>query len=277
MMSRMATCMVMAAVVVSAASSQCVAAKVTPPATPPIARVVDIFVNSVNENDGELVANATVTLDIVGRTVTRLVEIPITVGGSPGTDDVCPILNLAVGPLDLDLLGLVVELDDCANGPVLVDIMAVAGDGQLLGNLLCAVAGLLDDGQGLSDILSELTGAELALFTNTIKGVLNGVFDSVVMSGVAAQQTDSKGNNAGGRGRRCDILNLELNALQLDLLGLQVETSDICLDVYAERGSGKLLGNLLCDLVKALDKRGSLADQLKKIAAIKKLLDLRGL
>jgi hypothetical protein len=52
----------------------------------------------------------------------------------------CSVLSLAVGPLDLNLLGLVVELDDCANGPVTVDITAIPGGG-LLGDLLCSLAG----------------------------------------------------------------------------------------------------------------------------------------
>ena len=52
----------------------------------------------------------------------------------------CSVLSLAVGPLDLNLLGLVVELDDCNNGPVTVDITAIPGGG-LLGDLLCSLAG----------------------------------------------------------------------------------------------------------------------------------------
>lgn len=51
----------------------------------------------------------------------------------------CSILNLDLGPLNLDLLGLVIDL-----APVSLDITAVPGAGNLLGNLLCAVAGLLD-------------------------------------------------------------------------------------------------------------------------------------
>jgi hypothetical protein len=51
----------------------------------------------------------------------------------------CKILTLDLGPLDLDVLGLVIELS-----PVELDITAVPGPGNLLGNLLCAVAGLLD-------------------------------------------------------------------------------------------------------------------------------------
>jgi hypothetical protein len=57
----------------------------------------------------------------------------------------CPILHLTLGPLDLDLLGLQVHLDR-----VVLNIDAQPGAGNLLGNLLCAVAGLLDGGlQGL--------------------------------------------------------------------------------------------------------------------------------
>jgi hypothetical protein len=51
----------------------------------------------------------------------------------------CRILFLELGPIFLDLLGLEVTLDQ-----VVLDITAVPGPGNLLGNLLCAVAGLLD-------------------------------------------------------------------------------------------------------------------------------------
>jgi len=54
------------------------------------------------------------------------------------------ILHLSVGPLNLDVLGLVVNLDNCHDGPVTVDINAVSGPGNLLGNLLGRVAHLAD-------------------------------------------------------------------------------------------------------------------------------------
>jgi hypothetical protein len=50
----------------------------------------------------------------------------------------CDILNLDLGPLHLDLLGLVVDL-----APVHLDITGLTGDGKLVGNLLCAITGLL--------------------------------------------------------------------------------------------------------------------------------------
>ena len=68
----------------------------------------------------------------------------------------CDILNLVLGPLDLDLLGLKVHLDR-----VVLNIIAASGAGNLLGNLLCAVAGLLDTNGVLtqiSQILNSILG-----------------------------------------------------------------------------------------------------------------------
>lgn len=74
----------------------------------------------------------------------------------------CDILNLVLGPLDLDVLGLEISLQR-----VVLDIVAVPGAGNLLGNLLCAVAGLLDDGP-----LAGLLG-QLQTLLNQILGLLN--------------------------------------------------------------------------------------------------------
>ena len=74
----------------------------------------------------------------------------------------CDVLNLVLGPLDLNVLGLEVHLQR-----VVLDIVAVAGAGQLLGNLLCAVAGLLDGGP-----LAGLLG-QLSTLLNQILAALN--------------------------------------------------------------------------------------------------------
>jgi hypothetical protein len=70
----------------------------------------------------------------------------------------CDILKLRLGPLHLDLLGLQIDLNR-----LVLDIVAQSGAGQLLGNLLCAVAGLLDGGLGgvlgrLTDLLNRILG-----------------------------------------------------------------------------------------------------------------------
>jgi len=63
----------------------------------------------------------------------------------------CDVLNLVLGPLHLDLLGLVVDLNQ-----VLLDITGQPGPGNLVGNLLCAITGLLDRAGTLSIIANLL-------------------------------------------------------------------------------------------------------------------------
>ena len=96
-----------------------------------------------------LTGTLTDTLGNVIGTVSQRLVLPITnITGS------CDILNLVLGPLDLNLLGLEVHLDQ-----VVLDIVAQAGAGNLLGNLLCAVAGLLDNGgplQGIARLLNQI-------------------------------------------------------------------------------------------------------------------------
>lgn len=70
----------------------------------------------------------------------------------------CDILNLVLGPLDLNLLGLEVHLNR-----VVLDIVATPGPGNLLGNLLCAVAGLLDNTGVLTEIRQILSAILAAL------------------------------------------------------------------------------------------------------------------
>ncbi|WP_433085659.1 hypothetical protein ACQP1P_11170 [Dactylosporangium sp. CA-052675] len=69
----------------------------------------------------------------------------------------CQVLDLNLAPLDLDLLGLTVHLDR-----VHLNITAVPGAGNLLGNLICGVAGLLD-GVGVFARIALLLNQILAL------------------------------------------------------------------------------------------------------------------
>jgi len=68
----------------------------------------------------------------------------------------CQILHLDIGPIFLDLLGLQVDLSR-----IILDITAVAGAGNLLGNLLCGLVGILDPQQNLAN-------ADLAKFLNDV-------------------------------------------------------------------------------------------------------------
>ncbi|MBY8875409.1 hypothetical protein K7640_26590 [Micromonospora sp. PLK6-60] len=106
----------------------------------------------VNQN-GQLAAIGTLTGTLTNSagaslgTVTELITVPVA-----AINGTCDILNLDLGPLDLNLLGLRVQLNE-----INLDITAVQGAGNLLGNLLCAVAGLLDGPTGgLGGVLNGL-------------------------------------------------------------------------------------------------------------------------
>lgn len=91
--------------------------------------------------NGQLVAVTTVTGTLTDSLGVKLGDITKTVRRTVGIDADCEILHLDLGPLDLNLLGLRVQLSR-----IILDITAEPGPGNLLGNLLCAIAHLLDPG-----------------------------------------------------------------------------------------------------------------------------------
>jgi len=250
--------------VLSAAAAS-VAAQVAPavPVKPTIQSVVQLTgftINNVTAQAGQLVANATATLNIAGQTVTQAVAIPLNLTSSPNTaDPTCPILHLSLGPVNLNLLGLNVNLDNCNNGPVTVDITADP-NGGLLGSLLCHVANLLNDGSPLGGVLGGLTGAQTGTLTTGLTDLLNGVLGGLLGGaggGAAAATGGTASAAATPSANTTDILNLHLDPLHVNLLGLHVDTSAICLDVSATAGPGNLLGNLLTSLSNLLNNRGN--------------------
>lgn len=105
-------------------------------------------VPTFTHNNGKAVAHMVFTkFKSNAGTVTRLphavrATAPVTKAAHASTAAAassCRILNLVLGPLHLNLLGLVVNLNR-----VHLQITAVGGPGNLLGNLLCAVANLLN-------------------------------------------------------------------------------------------------------------------------------------
>lgn len=101
---------------------------------------------------GLVTGAVTSTTGVVTQIVPQTVTTAVTGATTTGT---CQILSLQLGPLHLDLLGLVVDLNQ-----VNLNITAQSGPGNLLGNLLCAVANLLNGGNlgGLATLLNSLLG-----------------------------------------------------------------------------------------------------------------------
>jgi hypothetical protein len=95
----------------------------------------------------------------------RTVRIPVSIATPTGARAAatCQILDLVLAPIDLNLLGLKVHLDR-----VHLNITAESGPGNLLGNLLCSITGLLDQ--------NPVTGAQqLTQLLNVILAILNQI------------------------------------------------------------------------------------------------------
>jgi hypothetical protein len=110
---------------------------------------------------GVVTAVGTFTGTVDGQPVTSAASAPVTtidgtsLGGNAAAAAAaadCSILNLTLGPLHLDLLGLVVDLNQ-----VNLQITGQQGPGDLLGNLLCGVAGLLDNTPANGGVLQQIT------------------------------------------------------------------------------------------------------------------------
>jgi hypothetical protein len=128
----------------------------TPPATgitlpcSPLGVSLPLLCNitSFANTGGVLTASGTIT-NAAGNVNLPFTNVPVqNLSAGPGNS--CRILHLTLGPIDLNLLGLEVQTNQ-----IVLDITAHAGNGNLLGNLLCAVAGLFDN-QAPTDLLAGL-------------------------------------------------------------------------------------------------------------------------
>ena len=107
---------------------------------------------------------ATTTLFTGGSTSTSTAAATTNAAAAQLVTQSCPVLDLAIGQIHLNLLGLDVTLS-----AIDLDIVAQAGPGALVGNLLCAVVHLLDGPTG------GAVGNALANLLDTINGLLGGL------------------------------------------------------------------------------------------------------
>lgn len=95
---------------------------------------------------GTLTGTVTNALGTLATITNAAVTAPITAASGS-----CQILYLHTGEIYLNLLGLVIDIQ-----PITIDITAQQGPGNLLGNLLCAVANLLNGGAPLASLTNLL-------------------------------------------------------------------------------------------------------------------------
>jgi hypothetical protein len=197
--------------------------------------ILPLTINSVTVQNGGLIAN--------GSLGSHAFTSPITLAATPSAGT-CPILDLHLDAIHLNLLGLNVDTSD-----ICLSITAISGTDNLLGNLLCSVAGLLNQGVPLSTILGGLSAGDLGALTSGLTNILNGVLGSVTSSSAVA-------------GASCNILNLALGPVDLTLLGLNVHLDNcsngpVTVDITAQPGA--LLGDLLCNLANLLNNSNASA------------------
>lgn len=142
---------------------------------------------------------------------------------------ICQVLFLQLDQLRLELLGLIVEIPERVTLRVTAD-----SNGGVLGSLFCRLANLRVDVRGLSSAARELTKA-----AQTSGLATSGVSFTVPLGASAAAQEAT-----------CEILDLILGPLDLQLLGLRVQLGRVHLTITAERDGG-VLGSLFCALAEA--------------------------
>jgi len=206
---------------------------------------LNINITNVQLQNGGLVVSG-----MIGNnpfTTTATFELPTAAGAmaaqAVSPDVVTPILNLHLDAIHLSLLGLNVDTSN-----ICVAINAQSGPGNLLGNLLTDVAGLLNGGTPLSTILSGLSTTQLTTLLNGVTGLLNGVLGSLLGGGLTGGTLG--GATAAATPTTTSILHLSLGPVNLNLLGLDVNVDNcangpVTVDVSATSGPGNLLGNLL--------------------------------
>jgi hypothetical protein len=145
---------------------------------------------------------------------------------------ICPVLELTIQQLDLNLLGALVHLDR-------VHLLITAdSNGGLLGDLLCKLSK-----QG-----------KLTANTNQMTWALKK--SGLATSGtgfVASVQPSASGSGNSSTPKAitpltiCPVLDLTLGPVDLNLLGLLVHLDQVHLTINAD-SEGGLLGSLLCSL-----------------------------
>jgi hypothetical protein len=195
-----------------------------------------------------------------------LADITAQIPGIPPAESPAPVLGdggvlaLTVPALDLDLLGLVLTTD-----PITVNATAQEGDGLLLGNLLNTVLNTLGAtpeeltrlNANLNGVLAKVIGVLNASSLTLPPDVLDTLTPALQTLALPDLITAEPGATA-------TILDLSVVSpdgmsppVDLDLMGVNVTTSNIDLELSAHTGEGQILGNLLYNVANLLNSGSS--------------------
>jgi hypothetical protein len=125
------------------------------PGTPPIGSfAIQRFVASGGQVAAVGTATITNGLGTLVTTVSQTVTPTVSALALDPPSSGCPIRHLDIAPITITLLGLQITTSE-----IVLDIVAIPGPGNLLGNLLCTITGLLNPGGGLAGALNQLVTA----------------------------------------------------------------------------------------------------------------------
>jgi hypothetical protein len=146
-----------------------------------------------------------------------------------------PVLDAFVAPVHLNLLGALVDTT-----PIHLTITAHSGQGLILGNVITDLANLfnppLPSSLNLDDINARL------------QNLINELTNQLAGSGITPAPTTLPTLPAG----QTQVLALTVPPINLNLLGLQLKTSQIQVNANAVTGNADLLGNVLTTLLNTL-------------------------
>ena len=122
-------------------------------------------------------------------------------------------------------------------------------------------SGVVIDNIDLEGVAFDPTGV-LTATGGTVSGTIAGLPFTTDITNFALDLIPGPDAPSGA----CSILSLALAPIDLDLLGLHVDTSPICLVITAVPGG--LLGDLLCDLADAFGLVGNLDELLDGLTGV---------
>lgn len=145
-----------------------------------------------------------------------------------------PVLDAFVAPVRLKLLGAIVD-----TSPIHLTITAHSGDGLVLGNVVTALANLFNP--PLPDTLDvAFINSKLTQLIDQLNAQIPGIPATFSPPPPIAEGSDR-------------ILQLVVAPINLNLLGLNLQTSQINVNADAQTGNGLLLGNVLTTLLNTLN------------------------
>lgn len=174
----------------------------------------------------------------------------------------CQLLDLTIGPLNLDLLGLVADIYGATRTQPVRVVATADPNGGVLGRTLCKLA----NGEAVGDVAAT-AGALTPLSASGREATVDVQVDRfsvvdrhIVARGAATSNVTTRDGMvrtqtqpvqlAVGAGDACRVLYLRLDDLQVKLLGLNLDTSTVTVRIHGE--NSRVLGRLFCRLAQAI-------------------------